>query len=57
MNDFFYGKERVNDLMKEGMTSQAHYRSGSQKRGLLHRLPKLILLLFVLLGFLGLLFR
>ena len=60
MNQFFFesrGKEKVNDLMREGITSQAHYQSGTQKRKLLHRLPKLVVLSFVLLGFLGLLFR
>lgn len=60
MNQFFFetrGKEKVNDLLKEGMASQAQYQSGSQKRNLLQRLPKLILLSLGILGILGLLIR
>lgn len=60
MNQFYYetrGKEKVNDMMKEGMASQAQYRSGSQKSNLLQRLPKLILVSVSILGILGLLIR
>ena len=55
MNQFFYesrGKEKVKDLMQEGMRSQAYSKSGSPKPALLNRLPKLII---ILLGILGLL--
>lgn len=58
MNQFFYesrGKEKVKDLMKEGMGSQAYNRSGASKPSLLYRLPKLILILLGLLGILELL--
>jgi hypothetical protein len=54
MNQSFYesrSKEKINDLMKEGMTSQAYYRSRASKAGFLSRLPKLIL---VILGIVGL---
>lgn len=54
MNQSFYessSKEKINDLMKEGMMSQAHYRSRASKAGFLSRLPKLIL---VVLGIVGL---
>ena len=57
MNQFFYesrGKEKVQDLMKEGMRSQAHYKS---KPNILHRLPKLIVILMGILGLLGFLGR
>jgi len=58
MNQFFYesrGKEKVKDLMKEGMGSQAHDRSGATKPGLLKGLPKLVLILLGILGILELL--
>lgn len=54
MNQSFYessSKEKINDLMKEGMMSQAHYRSGSPRAGILSRLPKLVI---VILGIVGL---
>jgi len=54
MNHGFYesrSKEKVNEIMKEGMLSQAHYRSRPSKAGFLSRLPKLVL---VILGILGL---
>ena len=60
MNQFFYeqrGKEKVRDLMQEGMTSQAHHRSGTRKPGILRQLPQLILGLLGILGILGLLGR
>ena len=56
MNQFFFetrGKEKVNDLMKEGMTSQAQYRSGTQKSGFLHSPLRLIVILVSVLGLLG----
>jgi len=52
MNQFFFesrGKEKVNDLMKEGMTSQAIHRSRSRKPGLLSRIPRSIILILVVL--------
>jgi len=54
MNQSFYESrvsEKLNDLRKEGMMSQAHYRSRAPKRRLLSGLPSLIL---VILGILGL---
>ena len=58
MNQFFYesrGKEKVNDLLKEGQRSQAYSRSGAPKSGLLNGLPKLVLILLGILGILELL--
>jgi hypothetical protein len=60
MNQFFYesrAKEKVNNLMEEGMRSQAHSRSGAPKPGLGHGLPKLILVLLGILGVLELVVR
>jgi hypothetical protein len=60
MNQFFFesrAKEKVNELMKEGQNSQAFYRSGAPKLGLLHRLPKLIFILMGILGIFALLAR
>jgi hypothetical protein len=54
MNQFFYesnGKEKVRDLMNEGMMSQAYERSGAGKRSFLHRIPKLIMGSLILLAF------
>jgi hypothetical protein len=54
MNHGFYesrSKEKVNEIMKEGMLSQAFYRSGASKANFLSRLPKLVL---VILGIVGL---
>jgi hypothetical protein len=53
MNHSYYesrSKEKLNDLMKEGMMSQAHYRSRSSKAGLLRRLPRFILIVLVIWG-------
>ena len=58
MNQFFYesrGKEKVHELMKEGMISQELRRSGARRYGFFHGLPKLILILAGILGFLILL--
>ena len=60
MNHYSYDvmrKEKICDLQAEGMASQAFYRSGATKPGLLYRLPKLILALLSVLGILGLLVR
>jgi len=61
MNQFFFesrGKEKIKDLMKEGMRSQEFHRSGSPKLGLLRGVPKLMLLgLLGILGLFGLLIR
>ena len=43
-------KEKLNDLMKEGMMSQAHYRSRSSKAGFLSRFSKFILIVLMLWG-------
>jgi hypothetical protein len=53
MNHSYYesrSQEKINDLMKEGMMSQAHYRSRSSKAGLLRRLPRLILIVLAIWG-------
>ena len=53
MNQSFYesrSKEKINDLMKEGMMSQAHYRSGTTKTKILSRLAKLVLMILGILG-------
>ena len=47
MNESFYGteflvKERVNAALEEGLRSQAVYRSGAPKLGLLHGLRQLV---------------
>ena len=60
MNHFFYesrGKEKVRDLMKEGISNQAFHRSGAPKLDQIRGLPKLILSLLGILGLLGLLIR
>jgi hypothetical protein len=60
MNDFFYesrGKEKVKELLNEGQRSQAFYRSGAPKLGLLRGLPKLIVGILGILGILALLAR
>ena len=53
MNQFFFesrGKEKVKELMDEGMRSQALQRSGANRYGFFHGLPKLILLIAGILG-------
>lgn len=43
-------QEKVDDLMKEGMMSQAYYRSRGSKARFLSKLPKLILIALGILG-------
>ena len=53
MNQSFYessSKEKINDLIKEGMMSQAHYRSGTTKTKILPRLAKFIIIILGVLG-------
>lgn len=53
MNQSFYesrSKEKINDLIKEGMISQAYYRSRASKANILSKLPKLILIILGILG-------
>ena len=60
MNEFFCessSKEKIKDLMKEGMRSQAFHRSGAPKLNLMGGLPKWVLVLLGILGLLGLLIR
>lgn len=60
MNQSFYessSKEKINDLMKEGMMSQAHYRSRAAKVNILSRLPKLILVILGILGLIQMIIR
>jgi hypothetical protein len=58
MNHFFYetrSKEKIKDLMEEGMRSQASHKSGVPKFDSLHSLPKVILIVLGILGILELL--
>ena len=60
MNQSFYessSKEKIDGLMKEGMMSQAHYRSGPSKANFLSKLPKLILVILGILGLIQILVR
>jgi len=60
MNQFFYehrGKEKVKDLMEEGIRSQAFRRSSAPKIAWVPSLPKLIAALLGILGILALLVR
>lgn len=60
MNHFFYesrGKEKVRELMREGMNSQEYSRSRSSKTAFLRGLPKLIVFLLGALGLMQLLLR
>jgi hypothetical protein len=56
MNHFVdtYVSEKMNDLEKEGLMSQAYYRSGAPKASFLSTLPKSILLILGILGILAL---
>ncbi len=49
-------KEKINDLMEEGMRSQACRRSGASKAGLFSRLPKLILVILGIVGIVQMVF-
>lgn len=59
MNQFFYesrGREKVRELMEEGMRNQVLHRSGAAaKRGISRGIPKLILILATLMGLFSLL--
>jgi hypothetical protein len=60
MNQFFYesrGKEKVKDLLEEGLRSQAVRRSGIARAGFPRNLPRLALTILGLLGLLGILLR
>jgi hypothetical protein len=60
MNQFFLesrGKEKVNDLLKEGQQSQAFHRSGAPTVNPLRGLPKFIIGLLGILGLLAMLLR
>ena len=60
MNQFYLesrSKEKVKELMKEGMTSQAYYRSSTSKASFLSRLPKLILVILGILWILQIIVR
>jgi hypothetical protein len=60
MNQFFYeqsGKEKVKNLMEEGMRSQEFHRSGAPRIALVRGVPKLIAVLLGVLGILALLVR
>lgn len=60
MNDFFYesrSKEKIKEVMEEGLRSQAYYRSGEPKPNLLRGVSKLILLILGILGVLELVLR
>jgi hypothetical protein len=58
MNHFFYesrGKEKIQDLMEEGMRSQAFHRSGTSSRFAfsLSKLAMILLGIVVILGLFG----
>jgi len=58
MNQFFYesrGKEKIKDLMEEGMRSQAQQRSGGTSRRFVFNLSRLALTLLGILAILNLL--
>lgn len=60
MNQSFYesrAKEKINDLMKEGMMSQAYYRSGAVKKSILSRIPKITIVILGILGLIELFIR
>lgn len=60
MNQFFYesrGREKVNDLINEGLKSQAYNRSGASKPSLLRKLPRYILFGLGILGVLQMIVR
>jgi hypothetical protein len=60
MNHFSYeamGKEKIQDMQAEGLSSQAFHRSGAPKLGMLRGLPKIIVGLLGILGLLSLLIR
>ena len=60
MDHFSYevlGKEKVKGFQEEGLRNKEVYRSRVSQIGFLRNLPKLILLLFGILGILGLLIR
>lgn len=53
MNQFFFesrGKEKVRELMNEGMTSQLHHRSVMSKNIFSHGIIKLIMVVLSILG-------
>jgi hypothetical protein len=60
MNHFFYetrSKEKVKQILDEGMRSQAYYRSGHPRPGLLSITPKVIFASLVIIGMLVLFIR
>ena len=60
MNHFYIElqvKEKIGDIMNEGLRSQVYHRSGVVKASFLRRLPKLILMILGILGMVGLLVR
>ena len=50
-------KEKVNDLLEEGLRSQAYYRSGARKSRLVSTFPRLLPILLGILGILIILIR
>jgi hypothetical protein len=60
MNQFFYetrGKEKVQEIMKEGLIGQELRRSGTSHYEFFRGLPKLIVITALVLGALGLIFH
>lgn len=60
MNQFFYetrGREKVRELMQEGMRSQSCRRCGISKAALLHGFPRTALIILGILNALELLTR
>ena len=60
MNQSFYetrAREKISNLRKEGMMSQAYYRSHPSKANILPKLPRLIIITLGILGFVQLFLR
>ncbi|HAV77029.1 MAG TPA: hypothetical protein DCX53_06720 [Anaerolineae bacterium] len=60
MNQFFYesrGREKVNDLINEGLKSQTYHRSAASKPSFLRRFPTYILIGLGILGVLQMIVR
>ncbi len=56
MNDYSGGiimKDKIDSFQKEGMASQASYRSGAHKNSLLQKLPRMIFLALIVVGVLS----
>jgi len=60
MNQSFFelrSKERIQEVMNEGLTSQAHYRSLNSKPSLISKFPKFVLGILGILGLIQICFQ